>query len=184
MSKHLTKSEIKQLIEGLYELLECREKIVEKNADLLKRIHEPSVPGILGESIVFHLIKDNEILSELKDITMIELPSSGPDLRILLKDGKEIGIQVKTTRKSGGVRISTNDVKYDYLIWVDLGQYFPGRTNDVIYVSNLKNPTYVFKDVERKTGKKETDKNWHYPRFVSINKQKPIDIHLDDFLRE
>jgi hypothetical protein len=90
----------------------------------------------------------------------------------------EIGISVKNVRKRGGVGITESDIKSDYLVWVDFGDYFLGES-DTIEVSILKNPGTSFL-------KKLAKSNCSYPRFRAISIVKGIvkEISLERFLSE
>ncbi|MHA2142635.1 MAG: hypothetical protein ACXADD_14185 [Candidatus Thorarchaeota archaeon] len=178
MSKHLSKERICELAEGLDEILTCYENIRNKNESLLKAIHWPSTPGILGESIIYHLINDEKILSDLEIVSMKLLNKKEfPDLQVRLKNGKEIGVQVKNTRKNGGVRLSENDVRHEYLIWLDFGEFFPGKKDVKINICILKNPEPIIRELEEEARKENPDKKiigatMHFPLFRRIARRQ------------
>ena len=141
MVKLLTKSEVTGLIQSIKRNFKANDD--QRAIDPLARhIQYPKIPSILSESIVFHLIKDKKILT---DLTVLEITSNHKIADIVLHtQGGLKKVEVKSTGKNAFQYFGEKDIKADYLIWLHFNTLFVSEEIDFFEVFLIKNTSNYF----------------------------------------
>ncbi len=110
-------------------------------------IQYPKIPSILSESIIYHLIVDKKILSEL-DIISAKREHRVADIVLYTEVGTK-NVEVKSTGGNAFQNLGKKDINADYLIWLHFDKFF---TNEMISEVSM----YIVSDPNKyffKTGK-------------------------------
>lgn len=141
----LSKDEIKELIKLLKVVFGFLKDLKQKNI-LAEKIQYPKIPSMLSESIISHLIKENKILKELKEVTKeVVFGGRTADLIVKIRPNSEFKIEVKSTGKSAFEYFGEKDIKANYLIWMHFDDFFIEETIEPIFVYVISNPAQYFK---------------------------------------
>lgn len=141
MQTALSKKQIFEFIIVLRAHFTFHENIRESDP-ISKNIQYPKTPQKLSESLILHLIQNDQILTDLK---IIECSLGGKVADILAKthNGPK-KIEVKATGTSRFQGFGDKDKNADYLIWVDFYDFFHKSNSTIFDIYVLQEPHKFF----------------------------------------
>ncbi|PCI28574.1 hypothetical protein COB55_03705 [Candidatus Wolfebacteria bacterium] len=143
MKEKLSIEEIHKLISLMREGFSYLSKLKEKDP-VGKHINYFKVPSTLSESIAIHLLRRQQILPALSDMTF---EHNNKEADIVAKNGDDIvNIEIKATAESAFQNLGKKDIQADYIIWLHFGAYFKDVEQTQISAYIITKPELYFKE--------------------------------------
>src|SRR5437867_3403305 len=164
MSKQLTVSELRDLVQAVRELFAAYESLREQRP-IARLIKQPQIPSALSESLAHYLLSSGRLGVKLE----VSASSSGGDLELATSTGRPARLEVKATSESGFQELRAKDIAADLLLWLHFDGTFRSSGDGKFYAFLLPNPGMVF----------PSPKKIMLEKFLEVTQGKVMSAHLD-----